>query len=253
MRRAASSTAATGRFPRAGRCRRTPSPASTSRSSCARIPVDGRASHVRLRGARRHGQARTLLFQTSDTTWQAYNQYGGNSLYVGRPGPGPRLQGQLQPALHHARPRTTEDCVFNAEYPLLRWLERNGYDVSYTTGVDTDRRGAELLEHDVFLSVGHDEYWSAGQRANVEAARDGGRRPRLLLRQRGVLEDALGAVASTAPDQSHRTLVSYKETHAGREDRPDARVDRHLARSALQPARRRRPAGERAHRARSSR
>ena len=50
------------------------------------------------------------------------------------------------------RPFTTrgdapEDWVFNAEYPMVRWLERNGYDVSYTTGVDTDRRGAELLEH----------------------------------------------------------------------------------------------------------
>ena len=30
--------------------------------------------------------ARDVLFQTSDTTWQAYNQYGGNSLYVGGPG-----------------------------------------------------------------------------------------------------------------------------------------------------------------------
>ncbi len=30
-----------------------------------------------------------VLFQTSDTTWQAYNQYGGNSLYVGGPGTGP--------------------------------------------------------------------------------------------------------------------------------------------------------------------
>ena len=57
---------------------------------------------------------------------------------------------------------------------MVRWLERNGYDVSYTTGVDTDRRGAELLEHKAFLSVGHDEYWSGGQRANVEAARDAG-------------------------------------------------------------------------------
>ena len=26
-----------------------------------------------------------MLFQTSDTTWQAYNQFGGNSLYVGNP------------------------------------------------------------------------------------------------------------------------------------------------------------------------
>ncbi len=47
---------------------------------------------------------------------------------------------------------------------MVRWLERNGYDVSYTTGVDTTRRGSEILEHKVFLSVGHDEYWSAEQR-----------------------------------------------------------------------------------------
>ena len=57
---------------------------------------------------------------------------------------------------------------------MVRWLEANGYDVSYFTGVDSDRRGAEILEHQVFLSVGHDEYWSAGQRANVEAARAAG-------------------------------------------------------------------------------
>ena len=68
----------------------------------------------------------------------------------------------------------TEDWLFNAEYPMVRWLERNGYDVSYFTDVDSDRNGAEILEHEAFLSVGHDEYWSAGQRANVEAARDAG-------------------------------------------------------------------------------
>ena len=64
--------------------------------------------------------------------------------------------------------------MFNAEYPMIRWLERNGYDVSYITGVDTDRRGALIRNHRVFLSVGHDEYWSGTQRANVEAARDAG-------------------------------------------------------------------------------
>ena len=57
---------------------------------------------------------------------------------------------------------------------MVRWLERNGYDVSYFTGVDSDRLGAEIREHRAFLSVGHDEYWSGGQRANVEAARDAG-------------------------------------------------------------------------------
>ena len=116
-----------------------------------------------------------LLFQTSDTTWQAYNQYGGNSLYAGGPGIDPGRAYKVS----YNRPFTTrgtspEDLVFNAEYPMIRWLERNGYDVSYTTGVDTDRRGELIRNHRVFLSVGHDEYWSGAQRANVEAARDAG-------------------------------------------------------------------------------
>ena len=34
-----------------------------------------------------------------------------------------------------------QDWVFNAEYPMVRWLEANGYNVSYFTGVDSDRRG----------------------------------------------------------------------------------------------------------------
>ena len=57
---------------------------------------------------------------------------------------------------------------------MVRFLEANGYDVSYTTGVDTERRGNLITNHKTFLSVGHDEYWSGGQRANVEAARAAG-------------------------------------------------------------------------------
>ena len=54
---------------------------------------------------------------------------------------------------------------------MIRWLEANGYNLTYASGVDTDRRGAApIQQHRVFLSVGHDEYWSAAQRANVEAA-----------------------------------------------------------------------------------
>ena len=82
----------------------------------------------------------SLLFQTSDTTWQAYNQYGGNSLYVGGPGQNPGRAYKVS----YNRPFTTrgtsdEDWLFNAEYPMVRWMESNGYDVSYTSGADTDR------------------------------------------------------------------------------------------------------------------
>jgi len=50
--------------------------------------------------------------------------------------------------------------LFSAEYPMWRWLEANGYDVSYIAGADTDRNGALIKQHKIFMSVGHDEYWS---------------------------------------------------------------------------------------------
>jgi hypothetical protein len=148
-----------------------------------------------------------LLFQTSDTTWQAYNEYGGNSLYTGSPGENPGRSYKVS----YNRPFTTrsdatEDWVFNAEYPMVRWLERNGYDVSYFTGVDADRLGAELLEHRAFLSVGHDEYWSGRQRANVEAARNAGVNLALFSGNE--------VFWKTRWEGNYRHLVSYKETHA---------------------------------------
>jgi hypothetical protein len=164
-----------------------------------------------------------VLFQTSDTTWQAYNDWGGNSLYVG--------SSQLNPVgsaypravkVSYNRPLSLRDTFggmgsyndpMHAEYPMVRFLEQNGYNVSYFTGVDTDRRGSELLEHKTFLSVGHDEYWSGNQRKNVEAARDAGVNLAFFsgneMYWKGRYENATDS--SGTP---YRTLVCYKETHA---------------------------------------
>jgi hypothetical protein len=100
---------------------------------------------------------------------------------------------------------TTHDWIFNAEYPMVRWLERNGYDVSYETGVDTDRYGSLIKQHKVFMSTGHDEYWSGQQRANVEAARDAGVNLAFFSGNE--------VFWKTRWDNNHRTLVSYKTTH----------------------------------------
>ena len=151
-----------------------------------------------------------LLFQTADTTWQAYNSYGGKSLYVG----GPKASKVSYNRPFNTRGTAPEDWVFNAEYPMIRWLERNGYDVSYTTDVDTDRRGGELLEHDAFLSVGHDEYWSAAQRANIEAARAAGVHLAFFsgneIYWKTRWEPSIDSSAA-----AYRTLVSYKEGTLG--------------------------------------
>jgi hypothetical protein len=155
-----------------------------------------------------------IYYQTSDTTWQAYNTYGGESLYTG----GPLTNVDRAAAVSYNRPfatrdsGTTHDWVFNAEYPMVRWLERNGYDVSYETGVDTDRYGSLIKQHKVFMSTGHDEYWSGQQRANVEAARDAGVNLAFFSGNE--------VFWKTRWDNNHRTLVSYKETHD-----PTANID----------------------------
>ena len=123
-----------------------------------------------------------IIFQTSDTTWQAYNPWGDNSLYLthaGINGPDKAVSYNRPWALDVPEPTGTplygpESYLFGAEYAAIRWLEKNGYDVSYQSGIDTARYGQNLTNHEIFLSVGHDEYWSAEQRANVEAARDAG-------------------------------------------------------------------------------
>lgn len=156
-----------------------------------------------------------ILFQTSDTTWQAYNKYGGASLYSGGPG----VQGGAYKVSYN-RPFNTrsvdngQDWLFNSEYPMVRWLEANGYDVSYFTGVDSDRYGDLIQNHKLFLSVGHDEYWSKQQRQKLEAARDNGVNLAFFsgneVYWKTRWENSIDA--SSTP---YRTLVCYKETHAG--------------------------------------
>ncbi len=123
-----------------------------------------------------------MLFQTSDTTWQAYNTYGGNSLYtctVSCPA-GEPLSYKSAFKVSYNRPFNSaaddqgRSWLMYAEYPMIRFMEANGYDVSYMSGIDVSTRAPLLLNHKVFMSVGHDEYWTADQRANVEAARDAG-------------------------------------------------------------------------------
>ena len=92
-----------------------------------------------------------FLFQCSVTTWQAYNAWGGKSLYdfnstgeararrvsFNRPyGSGPGAwagvgAGEVLTMAHVSR-------AGGWEYPMIRWLERNGYDVAYATNIDVD-------------------------------------------------------------------------------------------------------------------
>ncbi|MBG0827438.1 DUF4082 domain-containing protein [Planomonospora sp. ID67723] len=163
-----------------------------------------------------------LLFQTSDTTWQAYNDWGGNSFYTGSSQVAPNRAVKISYNRPFASRENTpwgRDFVFANEYPMVRWLEANGYDVSYTTGIDSDRRGNLIGNHKAFLSVGHDEYWSKQQRAHVEAARDAGVNLAFFSGNE-VFWKTRWENSIDASSTPYRTLVTYKETHANAKTDP---------------------------------
>ncbi|HEY6507078.1 MAG TPA: N,N-dimethylformamidase beta subunit family domain-containing protein, partial [Vicinamibacterales bacterium] len=184
-----------------------------------RLDTQG-ASHIAF-VVRRAG-ASDLLFKTSDATWQAYNVWGGNSLYVGNTS----FPSGHAAKVSYNRPFSTraggggsgssEDWLFNAEYPMVRWLERNGYDVAYTTDVDMDLDPTPVTPalHRVLLSVGHDEYWSAAERAKFEAARGAGVHLAFFSGNE-VYWKTRWEPSIDVSGTPHRTLVCYKEGTLG--------------------------------------
>jgi N,N-dimethylformamidase beta subunit-like, C-terminal len=104
--------------------------------------------------------ASTILVQVPVNTWEAYNRWGGKSLY------------QFGTSMHVVevsfdRPfdqQTFHDMVTKLELPWVRFLERNGIDISYQTDIDTDTAPGSLLQHRLVFAIGHDEYWTQRMR-----------------------------------------------------------------------------------------
>jgi Concanavalin A-like lectin/glucanases superfamily len=106
-----------------------------------------------------------VLVEAAVNTWQAYNGWGGKSLYGGSGGPAVKVS--------FNRPGYGQSPL-TWEYPAVRFLEREGYDVSYATNYDLAADPASLLNHRLVVSVGHDEYWTREMRANLQSALDSG-------------------------------------------------------------------------------
>jgi len=56
---------------------------------------------------------------------------------------------------------------FGFEYNMVPWLEMTGYDLTYITDIDHHENPALLTNHHLYLSVGHNEYWSMEMRTNL--------------------------------------------------------------------------------------
>ena len=170
-----------------------------------------------------------FLFQSSVTTFQAYNNWGGKSTY-----PSNSLNEQWarkvsfnRPYARSQHPRaasgtgagefltamsihpTRSLSTAGWEYNMVRWLERNGYDVTYNTDLDTHVREDFWKGHRAWLSVGHDEYWSEDMRRHVEEARDQG--VGLGFFSANTCYWQIRFEPSSVTGEPNRTMVSYKE------------------------------------------
>ncbi|MDX2379224.1 MAG: hypothetical protein QNM02_05650 [Acidimicrobiia bacterium] len=161
-----------------------------------------------VRGRSGSDVPRRALLVLATNTWNAYNTWGGRSLYTGgskvafaRPfGRGLLCRPEVDRDDRKARPvrwreepdadgsifqrYRTEHAYpsaigstgwFTHERRFVEWAEAAGYEFDYAISSDLAEDPTVLDGYDLVLSVGHDEYWSVGQRAAVEQhIRDGG-------------------------------------------------------------------------------
>jgi hypothetical protein len=162
----------------------------------------GGASHVQFI-VRDDARQADLMFMPADSTWNAYNawggmgvgQYTGNSLYYGTAidqynADCGRYVSYNRPVVNRGAADSGRSygavawsTFFTGEYPMLRFIERNGVDVKYygcidaagdPTGTHLRGNGSTRAGVNAAIFVGHNEYWSDGMRAGWEAARDNG-------------------------------------------------------------------------------
>jgi N,N-dimethylformamidase beta subunit-like, C-terminal len=126
------------------------------------------------------GRPRDLLVVMPTNTWQAYNRWGGKCLYSFDSDPTPTVVGSRGVKVSYDRPYANVEShygwVLRCEFPLIWWLEREGYDLAYT-----DDRGLHFQPDQLLPGVsravaiaGHSEYWTAEMLDNLRAARDAG-------------------------------------------------------------------------------
>jgi hypothetical protein len=159
------------------------------------------------------GEAPRILVQTPINTAQAYNNWGGKSLYESNSTDGiPAVKASFDrpvPAWEAANLNARAPFVY--ELPLIRFLEREGFELGYQTNVDTHRDPASLTGPRLVISAGHDEYWTGEMRDAFDAAL-----------ARGVSLAFIGANTcywQTIYEDAERTMVVYR--HARHDPEPD--------------------------------
>ncbi|MHB1930137.1 MAG: N,N-dimethylformamidase beta subunit family domain-containing protein [Acidimicrobiales bacterium] len=137
-----------------------------------------------------------ILLVLSTNTYNAYNDWGGPSLYTGATRASfrrPLAPGFLRKPEPHVRYPNVTDIDdpehehfrtwadghglarwsgsagwHNWERVFVRWAEQEGYQLDVAVNADLEHHPDVLDGHSLYVSVGHDEYWSWGMRDVLE-------------------------------------------------------------------------------------
>jgi PKD repeat protein len=147
-----------------------------------------------------------VLFVVPRATYEAYNDWGGKSLYYDTAGGENTVAGTPRAVkVSFERPMNDPrvgNRFIGPDFYMIQWLEKEGYDVSYTDDISISENPSQLLGHKIDIISGHSEYWSEEQMNGFFAARNAG-------------VDIASFSGNTAYwkvryEDNHQTLVCYK-------------------------------------------
>jgi len=155
-------------------------------------------------------RASAIKFLSATMTWAAYNPWGKYDLYEG---------GDSQVFADRGRKVSFDRPFYHGfgagellnlgyEFSSMRFLEREGYDVTYTSEVRLHENGSELLNSRIAFSGGHSEYWTRTMRDNLQAAIDAGVSVIFMDANSIYWQARLESDSQGVPD---RTVVCYKD------------------------------------------
>ncbi len=169
-------------------------------------------------------RAQPLLAQLPTSTYEAYNSWGGDSLYPGSVDRVAATASTQGVAVSYDRPYdsiTGAGEFFARDVAMVRFLERYGYPVSYTTSESVDEDPGQLRAHRALIDFGHSEYWSEREADAWRRALRAG--TSLLFFGSDTLawrvRFAKASAASSEAGRPDHTLVAYKEHAAIDPDR----------------------------------
>ncbi len=151
-----------------------------------------------------------IIYSVSTNTYQAYNTWGGTSLYANQIGwkpPGSSSAPAHAFAVSFDRPYVNSlgtGELMAKDLDFVTFAEAQGYDIAYVTDTDLDADPTLLQRRRMLVIQGHSEYWTRPMREAADAAIAAGTSAAFFA-----ANDAYWQVRFSEPGR--RLLLGYKE------------------------------------------